>query len=243
MSLAAVLAIVFARPSLESPSPGATLTGKVTFSGKAPVNTPWTVGKNRKVCSNSKTLDRIIVDKSGGVANCFIIVKGAKGSTAGMKPAVMEQKGCRFLPHAHVAAVNSSMTVTNDDDLLHNVHGYYVDGFTTAFNFAQPLEGQRTQLKLNKPGMIEIQCDAGHSWMSSYVYVTDHPFVDISEADGSFSIPNLPAGTYTVQCWHEGWKVVGEKEERPIFGPAKISEQTVTISGGSPAQVQFQLSE
>lgn len=93
VAFVAACATILSLPAVESPAPGGAITGKVTFSGKAPENTPWTVGKNRKVCNNSKTLDRIMVDKAGGVANCFIIVKGVKGATAGMHTGKLEQRG------------------------------------------------------------------------------------------------------------------------------------------------------
>jgi len=244
IAVAVATALLLVHPSKGSPSPSGGLTGKVTFSGKAPANQSWTIGKNRAVCGGSKTLDRIMVDKNGGVANAVIIVKNVKGSVAGMAAPKIIQKGCSYSPHMQVAGVGASLEVENADDLLHNIHGYYLGTeHTTAFNFAQPIQNQKTQVKLSKPGVVELQCDAGHTWMSAMIYVTDNPYVAVSGTDGSFSIPNLEPGTYTVQCWHEGWKVVNESDGRPNFASPKISEQTVTVSGGSPAQVQFQLSE
>jgi len=39
--------------------------------------------------------------------------------------------------------------------------------------------------------------------MSASILVLDHPYFTIPEFDGSFTIPNVPAGTYTVVGWHE----------------------------------------
>jgi uncharacterized protein (DUF2141 family) len=39
--------------------------------------------------------------------------------------------------------------------------------------------------------------------MTAYVGVVPHPFYAVSGEDGSFSIPNLPAGKYTLEAWHE----------------------------------------
>jgi hypothetical protein len=39
--------------------------------------------------------------------------------------------------------------------------------------------------------------------MSAYIGVLDHPFYAVSGADGTFKINNLPAGTYTIEAWHE----------------------------------------
>jgi hypothetical protein len=224
------------------PDSGGTITGKVTFSGTVPKNTPWKITKNPKICGHTKTLDRLLVDKNGGVANTFIILKGASGSTAGMGTTFsLDQHECHYAPHTQVVPVNGTLTVTNSDDVLHNIHGYYFADHSTAFNIAQPIQNQHTPIPLKKQGFIELQCDAGHTWMSAYVYVTDNPYAVVTKADGSFTIPNVPAGTYTVQCWHEGWNVTGEQNDRPIFSQPQTMEQSVTVGAGATAQVQFQL--
>ncbi|MCB1036619.1 MAG: carboxypeptidase regulatory-like domain-containing protein, partial [Acidobacteria bacterium] len=42
-----------------------------------------------------------------------------------------------------------------------------------------------------------------HPWMRSYVAVMSHPFFATSGMNGSFTIDNLPAGTYEIEAWHE----------------------------------------
>ena len=31
----------------------------------------------------------------------------------------------------------------------------------------------------------------------------EHPFYSVSNAEGEFSLPQLPVGKYTVEAWHE----------------------------------------
>jgi hypothetical protein len=50
--------------------------------------------------------------------------------------------------------------------------------------------------------IVKFKCDV-HPWMTGYVAVTDHPFFAVTGDDGSFTIPNVPAGTYTIEAWHE----------------------------------------
>jgi hypothetical protein len=46
-----------------------------------------------------------------------------------------------------------------------------------------------------------IDC-AFHGWMGAYVY--DHPYVALTQADGTFSMPRVPAGAeVTIMAWHE----------------------------------------
>jgi hypothetical protein len=39
--------------------------------------------------------------------------------------------------------------------------------------------------------------------MNAYAGVLDHPYFAVTKPDGSFSIPNLPPGTYKLAAWHE----------------------------------------
>ena len=44
---------------------------------------------------------------------------------------------------------------------------------------------------------MPFKCDV-HGWMNAYAGVLDHPYFAVSKPDGSFSIPNLPPGSYTL---------------------------------------------
>ena len=50
--------------------------------------------------------------------------------------------------------------------------------------------------------MLPFECNV-HGWMHAFVGVLPHPFFASTGADGSFSITGLPAGTYTIEAWHE----------------------------------------
>jgi hypothetical protein len=55
--------------------------------------------------------------------------------------------------------------------------------------------------------------------MYAYANVVNHPFYAVTKEDGTFEIKGLPAGTYTIEAWHE-----------------RLGTQTqqVTIADGSP---------
>jgi hypothetical protein len=57
--------------------------------------------------------------------------------------------------------------------------------------------------------------------MSAYIAVFDHPFFGVSDADGKWTIKNLPDGEYTLHAWHEK---LGEQDKK------------VTIKDGKPAE-------
>jgi hypothetical protein len=50
--------------------------------------------------------------------------------------------------------------------------------------------------------MIPLVCNF-HTWMNAFVGVVANPFFAVTGSDGSFSLKGLPAGTYTIEAWHE----------------------------------------
>jgi hypothetical protein len=71
--------------------------------------------------------------------------------------------------------------------------------------------------------MVPIRCDV-HPWMNSWAGVVDHPFFAVTDTGGAFAIDRLPAGTYTIEAWHEQ---LGTRT------------QTITVDGTSEATVMF----
>jgi len=65
-----------------------------------------------------------------------------------------------------------------------------------------------------------VKCDV-HSWMSGWIVVTDGLYAVVGP-DGAFSIKNVPAGSYTVQAWHEKLGSKTQTVNVPATGPAKV---------------------
>ncbi|HET9136414.1 MAG TPA: carboxypeptidase regulatory-like domain-containing protein, partial [Candidatus Kapabacteria bacterium] len=190
------------------------ITGKVTFMGPIPKTELFTCPNDQAVCGKQQSLDRLVIGKDHGVANTLVFIKNPPpASLSLLKPTTITQDHCRFVPHIVVAAKGSSVQFINNDDVLHNCHGYYYSygstaERTTAFNLAQPTAGQKNNQELRKQGMISLECDAGHTWMTAWIWVTANPFATITNSDGEFSFDGLPPGKYTIVIWHEGWDMV-----------------------------------
>ena len=72
---------------------------------------------------------------------------------------------------------------------------------------AQPKQGQKATKTFAEPEvMVEFKCDV-HNWMAAYGAVLDNPFYAVSDDKGTFTIKDLPAGTYELEAWHEKYGV------------------------------------
>lgn len=185
------------------------IRGVVRLVGDAPTPTFEKIAENQNVCGDRISLLRLALGKDKGVRNAFVYLDGvpADGNYRPRQSLLVDQKDCQYAPHALIAPAGSKIEITNSDPILHNVHGQQMtdEGVQTLFNVAQPVQGQRTPVDAAlKPGIVFLTCEAGHPWMSGYVFVANHPYVTLTDADGEFTIENVPVGTYRIKMWHEG---------------------------------------
>lgn len=196
-------------PAPRSVLAGSTVSGKIKFVGKAPANPTIDMSEEAK-CKAKYTAapprnEVVVVNKNGTLANVFVYVK--TGLPAGGKypaPAaavVIDQAGCIYHPRVFGLMVGQKLEIKNSDPLLHNIKAMAKKN--RPFNISQPTAGMTTIRTFNTPEVpLPVECNV-HGWMHAYVGVLPHPFFATTGADGSFSIKDLPAGTYTVEAWHE----------------------------------------
>jgi len=187
-----------------------TLKGKVVFVGTPPT-LPALIRKGQDikdaVCAKETIPDqKLVVDAGGGVENVVIFLPkappGAAPAPPPSEPAVLDNKGCHFLPHVLLARVGQTVKVENDDaPLQHNTHIY--SQRTDAFNSTIPKEGKEIVYKRPEPEPCEVKCDI-HAWMRGYLFPVDHPFAAVTGPNGEFEIKNLPAGEHSFRVWAEG---------------------------------------
>lgn len=154
------------------------------------------------VCGRRQSLEDFLVSpKNGGVQNVIVAVEDVpveKIPPLIAKTLVLDNKSCRFVPHASVLTLGSRIEALNSDSVLHTVHLY---GAVEA-NIALPLRGARIGRTVTRSGMIVVKCDV-HGWMQAFIRVDAHPFHAVSGADGAFRIDSIPAGSYRLGAWHE----------------------------------------
>ncbi len=207
-------------------SGGGKIVGTVKYAGPKVKVKKLAVTKDKKACGKPKDSQELVVGKKKALRFAVISISDIKkGKEAKKGKPVLDQKSCEYVPHVQAALKGSKLKIINSDPVLHNVHSYHANK-RTAFNLAMPIQNQKIKKKLKKTGVISINCDAGHTWMSAYVVVFDHPYFAVSDARGQFELNDVPPGTYTLELWHE-----------------KLGKQTqkVTVASGKSATVEFSL--
>jgi len=205
-----------------------TVTGSIQFTGTAPEAQKINMDAD-PVCSafhsDAVYTQDVVVNDNGTLKNVFIYVKRGledKSFDTPKDPVVLDQQGCRYNPHVFGIQVGQTLQIVNSDATLHNVHGMPTQ--SKEFNLGMPIKGMKLKRKFdNAEVMVKVKCDV-HPWMNAYVGVLPHPFYSVSGDDGSFEIKDLPAGTYTLEAWHEKYGTM---------------TQEVTVADGGSQAVDF----
>ena len=181
---------------------GGAIAGRVVFDGEAPQPSFLPVHKNRAVCGECAPNESLLVGPDGGVKNVVVVLNGiAAGKSPSTTPAVLDNKDCAFVPRVQTLTVGQALELRNSDPILHDAHAR-VNGYKTLFNLGLP-EWSRKTYHFEQPGRVLIDCDVLHTWMRAYVVVTEHPYTAVTDSAGSFSLQEVPPGTYTIRVWHE----------------------------------------
>ena len=223
-------------PSVQT-NRGGTITGRIRVDGNIPGNQVIRMGMDpmcapafakatagKQMTADTRPIQEVVsATADGSLANVFVSLQGTFPATPlPAEPVTIDQRGCIYVPRVVGARVGQTVLVRNSDELLHNVHGTSARG--NAFNFSQPKAGLVQELRLKEPEiMLKVTCDV-HRWMTAFVGVVTHPYFATSGTGGAFTIANVPAGSYTIQAWHE------------LFG---VLTQTVRVNEASTSTLEF----
>ena len=202
----------------------AAVCGSVTLDGAAPAMQKIKMDAD-PVCQQAhkdSVTDETVLSSGGKLQNVIVYIKEVPGTyPAPTTPVVLTQEGCQYKPHAFTIQAGQPLQIINNDATLHNINCQ--PKLNKKFNIAQPAKGMKSNKSFDQPEVISFKCNV-HPWMNAHAIVTNNPFSAVTDAGGSFTLANLPAGTYTVEAWHEKYG---------------SQTQSVTVVDGSTKQISF----
>lgn len=205
--------------------------------------------KDPGVCAAAMAIpaDDLVVDpQSKGVQYGFAYLLQPKGENPeALKQIVakaaeveVDQKNCRFVPHALAMVQNQKAVFKSSDPVAHNIR--FAAFQNAPFNQILPPNGSLTMNLIPERRPIPLACDI-HPWMKGYMMVFDHPFFAVTGEDGSFEIQGIPAGAQNLVVWQEtiGYVTQGAARGTPVevkagetvnvgdirMDPAKVKQQ------------------
>jgi len=207
------------------PPAGGTISGRVTYEGTPAKMKPIDMSKEpscAKMYTTPPVAETVVSGSGNSLENVVVYISaGAPDDAVPSTAAVFNQKGCRYIPHVLAFQVNQEIKIQNEDQTSHNIHP--LPKINREWNKSQPPGTPPISEKYDKAEIFPVKCNV-HPWMHGNFAVMKNSHFAVTHDGGTFSLPSLPAGKYTVTAWHESY---GDQS------------QEVTISGSETKTVSF----
>jgi len=204
------------------------ITGTVKLDGTAPhmkgidmSKDPYCVKAN---ANNTPKMENVVEGTNGGLQNVVLYISdGLSNPTESTTVQVFDQKNCQYTPHVLAMDVGETFKVVTSDQTAHNIHPNPnpMTG-NIPWNQSQPPGAPPVEKSWKAAEFIEVKCNI-HPWMHGWFAVVKGPYAT-SDADGNYTINNVPPGSYTVSAWQE---------------QLGTQTQKVTVAAGAAAKADF----
>jgi plastocyanin len=159
-----------------------------------------------------------------------VIMVHAEGTHAAVAPVsgILDQVNLAFVPDILVIPLGSTVEFPNTDSVSHQIYS-----FSPTKRFQLPLYHGKPYppVRFEQAGVVTLGCNI-HDKMVGYIVVTDGLYFGRTDARGTWSVTNVPRGTYHVSLWH------------PLLRDAAASvERQVAITDEEPVSVTLQLAQ
>lgn len=137
------------------------------------------------------------------------------------EPKVMDQQGLTFIPGLLLVRQGQPVMFRNSEDVLHNVRVGEAGTAQPVFNVAT-VPGNSYTYKFDHSGFYTVGCDV-HETMHADIFVTQSPYAVVADEDGTFTVPDVSPGSYTLALYAGGRRV-----ERSVDVASPRTELTVS---------------
>ncbi len=225
LCLAISLALLAPWAVKSGPGNGA-VSGKVTYVGTPAKAEPIDMSKDPacvKLHAKPLLTEQAVTGPSNTLGNVVVYISaGADAAPAeGMSEASFDEQGCRYTSHVLVVRVGQNIRFSNSDPLSHNIHT--LAKVNREWNRIQPAQTPAFSYAYDKDEFIPVKCNI-HPWMQGYLAVLKTSHFAVTHEDGTYTLPELPPGKYTVTAWHE------------LYG---TQSREITIAGSETQIVNF----
>ena len=124
-----------------------------------------------------------------------------------------------FEPHVLPVAVGTAVVFKNRDQVYHKVFSISP---AKPFNLGSQAPGERDSVVFDSVGVVSLHCEL-HPEATGFVVVLPTEQFTQPNAQGTFVLPELAPGTYTIAAWHPTYGEVKRRVEVPKGGRLNIS--------------------
>jgi hypothetical protein len=213
---------------------GGTVTGRIVLKGTPPPSRIFHMvfSPNIDFCTKisdgkgNRLLKEFQVSEGGGFQDVVVAVVGVeKGKRFDYTPEIT-LKNCRISPFVTPVRNHHLFLIVNKDPVVHDIQGYTIEDPYTFAMFNKPMLPESSASKeivfRKNHYIFRTQCGV-HDFMQSWGMAVGNPYFAVSGSDGSFTISDLPSGTYDVIAWHPHMKVKAQQITVPANGKIELN--------------------
>jgi hypothetical protein len=220
---------------------GGAISGRVVLNGPPPPARIYHMvfSPNIDFCTRisdgngNRLLREFLVADDGAFQDVVVAVVGVERGKAFDFTPSLTLEHCRMGPFVTAVRNGHPMSIVNKDPVVHDVQGYTSGNPYTFMMFNKPMLPESSaskQVRLRDGHFIfRTQCGV-HDFMQSWGMAVGNPYFAVTGPDGTFTISDLPPGTYDVVAWHPHMTV-------------KAQRVTVQGNGTAPLHFAFDASE
>ena len=210
---------------------GTRVIGKVTLNGSPAKPKPFDLSKE-PACAKMHVADplfpeTVLTGPGNSLRNVVVYIStGAPyPGPVPASPALFDQQGCHYTTHVLAFRAGQEVKISNSDPLSHNIHP--LAKINREWNKIQPPSTPPFAYAYENEEFIPVKCNI-HPWMQGYFVVLRTPYFAVTGDDGSFALPDLPPGRYTITAWHETLGTQSQEIEVNSSGEPKAVNFTFT---------------
>ncbi len=182
------------------------ITGKVTYTGNPAKPHPIDMSREPSCKAQYRTppvSETVVTGPGNTLQNVLVYIsQGADDANPPAQAVTLTQKGCRYVPHVIALHTGQDLDVVNEDRTSHNVHPE--PQVNREWNKSQPPGAAPIRVKFDQPEFILVKCNL-HPWMRGWLAVLKTNHYAITGENGTFTLPDLKPGKYTITAWQEDY--------------------------------------
>jgi hypothetical protein len=205
---------------------GGSVTGTITLAHDVPTDTVVQMIADQDVCGQHMRI-RLVDHRGDKLVNVVVWladVHVGKALPIDRRFDISSEE-CGLDPRVQAVIAGGTLNVFNGDRAVHRTRFLRAGTDSVIALVHETDAGQVVPVRsvLAEPGLVEVRCDM-HPYTHGWIRVFDHPYFDLTDRRGRFSLDSVPPGTYHLVAW------------QPRLGTI---ERTITVSPGEATKIDL----
>ena len=157
-------------------------------------------------------------------------------------PVVIAQRDIHFVPYLTAVPAGTTVRFSNEDPYDHHLRsepGGPFGNIPPAKDFEMRLpamsggKASTAEVKFDRPGVVMLGCHL-HSSMRGHLFVSETPWVAVTDANGVATLADVPEGATELRTWSPEQLVDQPASRKQIAGASAILEATLNFTPPKP---------